>query len=536
MSLSEKTFLQIPLQNSLKFYNEEIVPRLTKKNKVIAISAAVALSLIYFIQDRILKPPRHLRHLPYLSYFGTLKSLWKGESIWDRQHRLHLPLIESENNNGLFLELSKNGWVVQVASPDTAKRVLLKHDMFPKAALSHERKGALSSKFLVGPNIVMLNGQHWKDQRKVANPAFRRSMPVKLFGDLTVEMFKVMEASSEVVNVSDLMERWTLEAIGRAGFGFKFNAISDNGNEWVKTYNSINDGIRDPLFFLFPSLDTTFLWIFPERKRVHREWDKFSNMLSTIIQHKKEMIKNGIKNDALEDNERDLLSLMIESGNEDNSALSDEELMSNLCIFFLAGHDTTANALSFAIHYLAENQDVQEKARQEAISILGDEPCDILPTLEDTKKMTYINQIMKETLRIRGPVAKIVDRIAAEDTVLSDTFIPKGTLLTVNIFDIQHSSTIWNDPDTFNPDRFAEDGERNRSAGEGWSWLPFGNGARQCIGMNFSLNEQRVMLSMLLRKYTWTVPENSKHKGGLITNSVGVIGPIDLDIAFHKRY
>lgn len=103
MSLSEKTFLQIPLQNALKLYNEEIVPRLSKKNKVIAISAAVALSLIYFIQDRILKPPRHLRHLPYLSYFGTLKSMWKGESIWDRQHRLHLPLIESENNNGLFL-------------------------------------------------------------------------------------------------------------------------------------------------------------------------------------------------------------------------------------------------------------------------------------------------------------------------------------------------------------------------------------------------------------------------------------------------
>lgn len=199
--------------------------------------------------------------------------------------------------------------------------------MFPKAALSHERKGTLSSKFLIGPNIVMLNGHHWKDQRKVANPAFRRSMPVKLFGDLTLEMFKVMEASSEVVNVSDLMERWTLEAIGRAGFGFKFNAISDNGNEWVKTYNAINEGIRNPIFFLFPSLDTTFRWMFPERKRVHREWDKFSNMLNTIIQHKKEMIKNGIKNDALEDNERDLLSLMIESGNEDNSALSDEELM-----------------------------------------------------------------------------------------------------------------------------------------------------------------------------------------------------------------
>lgn len=103
ISLTENTFLQAPLQNAIQLYNQEIVPRLTKKNKVIAISAAVALSLVYFIQDRIMKPPRKLRHIPYLSYFDTLKSMWRNESIWDRSHRVHLPEIEAEGSKGLFM-------------------------------------------------------------------------------------------------------------------------------------------------------------------------------------------------------------------------------------------------------------------------------------------------------------------------------------------------------------------------------------------------------------------------------------------------
>ncbi|KAI8059778.1 cytochrome P-450 cyp509A1 [Thamnidium elegans] len=484
-----------------------------------------------------MKPPRKLRHIPYLGYFDTLRSMWRNESIWDRSHRVHLPAIEAKDSKGLFVELSRIGWVLNVCNPEDAKRVLLKHDLFPKAALAEEQEGTLNSKFAMSANIVMLNGAHWKLQRRAANPAFHRSMPIKLFGKLAQELFKTMDSDNQVYNVSDLMERWTLDAIGKAGFGFDFNAIQDKDNEWVHRYSRISVAMRDPLFFMFPTLDTKLRWLFPERQNIHKEMDIFSNMLDKVIAHKKQMIENGVKNAVLEENERDLLDLMIESEKESGGeVMSAEELKNNLCVFFLAGHDTTANALSFAIHYLAENQDIQQKAREEAISILGDEPYDVLPTVEDTKNMTYINQIMKETLRINGPASKVVSRIATEDTTLSGTFIPKGTLLTVNIFDIQHSNTYWKDASTFNPDRFSENGEAARGSGDGNAWLPFGNGARQCIGMNFSLNEQRVLLSMLLRKFTWTTPENSKHKNGLISGGVGVIGPIDLDIAFRKRY
>lgn len=91
--------------------------------------------------------------------------------------------------------------------------------MFPKIDISEERSGTLQSKFTIRPSMAMTSGDQWKRQRNIMNPAFRRSMPVKLFGNLTQEMFRSMENKGNIFTVSDLMERWTLDVIGRAGFG-----------------------------------------------------------------------------------------------------------------------------------------------------------------------------------------------------------------------------------------------------------------------------------------------------------------------------
>lgn len=95
----------------------------------------------------------------------------------------------------------------------------------------------------------------------------------------------------------------------------------------------------------------------------------------------------------------------------------------------------------------------------------------------------------------------MIPRIAAEDTDLSGTFIPKGTAVNVNIFSIHHSSKFWTHGEEFNPDRFAEGGEGDGEHVDGRIWLPFSTGARQCIGMGFSLYEQRVLLSMLCKSF-----------------------------------
>jgi hypothetical protein len=145
---------------------------------------------------------------------------------------------------------------------------------------------------------------------------------------------------------------------------------------------------------------------------------------------------------------------------------------------------------------------------------LGDEPIDVLPNVQQTKEMKYLNQIIKEVIqrdevnemfffnyfdikamRISSPAPEVVPRHVTEDFVLADTFVPKGSKVVPNIFDIHHTEKLWVAPYTFNPDRFNEENEKKSNE----AWVPFAGGGRQCIGMNFSLNEQRVVLSMLCK-------------------------------------
>ncbi|KAI9257781.1 cytochrome P450 [Helicostylum pulchrum] len=528
--------LQQQLKYAMVFYSTHIIPRF-QKNKSIGISAAVIMSLIYLFRERVMKPPKQLRHIPHINFFSVFRSLFTGESFWERAYRVVIPFIDSPKSNGLFLETGRYGWELYVCNPEDAKRVFLKQDLFPKYPVTEGVENTLFTRFITGENIIMSEGAMWKSQRKVANPAFHRSMPVKLFGQLTQEMFVAMESMNEIINITDLMQRWTLDAIGKAGFGFEFNAISDLNSEWVKTYENVSTSIDEPLFFIFPKLDREYVWLFPTRVKAHKEMDKLLSMIDNVIENKRELLLRGeTSNDALEENEKDLLTLMLESENRGEGVMSNLELKGNICAFFLAGHDTTSSTLSFAIHYLAQNQEIQQRAREEAIAILGDEPVDVFPTVEETKQMDYINQIMKETMRINGPIPTVVPRVATEDTELSGTFVPKGTLINVSIFNIHHSEKYWKNSQEFNPDRFSLGGEADTNVQDGISWLPFGYGGRQCIGMNFSLNEQRVLLSMLLRKYSWTTPQNSIHKDRVVSTGMAVIVTYELDIKFKKRY
>lgn len=166
-------------------------------------------------------------------------------------------------------------------------------------------------------------------------------------------------------------------------------------------------------------------------------------------------------------------------------------------LYTLAGHDTTANALSFAIHALARDPDLQQKAREEAISVLGDAPEDVYPTAEDIKQLHFINRVIKENLRFSGPATTGTPRRTVQDTEVAGYYVPKGTPVVVNIYDLHHNPTLWNDPEKFDPSRFVDGGEADQKAGGGIAYAPFFHGQRMCIGMRFSLDEQRVMLSCL---------------------------------------
>ncbi|KAJ8655903.1 hypothetical protein O0I10_008343 [Lichtheimia ornata] len=511
--------------------------RLIQKHRT-SIAAAVALVSTYAIFRSITQVPRQLKHLPHLGFFDYIKAVVAGKSINDIAQELTLPAVK-RSKSGLYVRFDKDGWTVHIVDPLAAKKFLLKTDIFPKTENAIQ-DGQLIRRVIGSRHIVNLNGHEWKTHRKVANPAFHRSMPINIFGRVTEKLFKVMDDESQYgpIEIHNYTTRWTLDALGLAAFDFDFNAVEDKDNEWVSRYNTVMTSAFDIKYLVFPGLDTWLLPFNPSRKQKHAEADKLLGMIDQIILEKRKTLQNKSSTTSeKKDGEKDLLTMMIEAENSGEGVLTNEELRSNVVVFFIAGHDTTANSLATVIYELAVNQDVQAKARQEAIQTLGEAPENIVPTAEEARDMTYINMIIKENLRIHPPAPGIGVRTTQQDTELAGTFIPKGTRVTVDIHEMHHSPDIWSNPEEFKPERFIPGGEADQLAGNGMSWLPFSNGARQCIGMNFSLTEQRVLLPMLLRKYEWHLPDDSIHKKRLNTGGVSLVtSPKDLQIVFKRRY
>ncbi|KAI8139907.1 cytochrome P-450 cyp509A1 [Fennellomyces sp. T-0311] len=497
----------------------------------------VVLGFLYWIYVKITKPPKQLRHLPQASYFGFIKAFFKMQTYDKTAQEITLPAA-LKSKQGLYVIFDVNGWSVHVARPEAAKKIFYKTELFPKKDNGGGRRDTLFYRFAAGPSLPFLNGAHWKSQRMVANPAFHRSMPTELFGGLSKKLFSKIDSDMKSpVDIHNLMMRWTLDAIGLAGFDFDFDAIINPDSIWVTRYESIMGGVFQPFYLAFPTFDLPRWrkW-FPERKRIHQVLDVFLDNMRTIIAAKRETLANEASCSAKKQTEKDLLTLMLEASAEGHGSMSDQELLSNLCAFFAAGHDTTANALSFAIYNLAVNPEIQQKAREEAIRVLGNSPEDIVPTNDQIREMSYINMVIKENMRNNGTAATVISRIPQQDTDLEGVFIPKGTPVVVDIYEIMHNPTVWSDPHKFNPERFVTGGEADQVAKLGMSWVPFGHGSRQCIGMNFSLAEQRVLLPMLLRKYNLSLPDDSVHKEKLVMTGYGILKPKDLHIVLKKRY
>ncbi|KAI8980474.1 cytochrome P450, partial [Pilobolus umbonatus] len=176
------------------------------------------------------------------------------------------------------------------------------------------------------------------------------------------------------------------------------------------------------------------------------------------------------------------------------------------------GHDTTASALTSATGELARNNDIQRKAREEVLRIMGDDPVDKIPTSEQLREMEYLDCIIKEvynknmkfssntfisTLRLCSPAIASAIRLIAKDTILNGVLLPQGHRIQINFLDIHMDSQLWEDPFEYRPERFM-----NKSSVQGkeeLKWLPFGYGPHTCLGMNFSITEQRVFICMLCK-------------------------------------
>ncbi|KXN68749.1 cytochrome P450, partial [Conidiobolus coronatus NRRL 28638] len=227
---------------------------------------------------------------------------------------------------------------------------------------------------------------------------------------------------------------------------------------------------------------------------------------------------------------KDLITAFIESNEkEDEFKLTNDEIRDNISVFILAGHDTTSNTLSSTLYYLARYPEIQEKLRKEVLEALG-HPVELTtPTVDQLKNLPYMDLINKESMRIMTTAANLQRHTAQTHTLSNGVTIPKNTKVFLHLWGLHHSSA-FSKPEEFNPERFSDPhGEESRN------WQPFLTGPRSCIGMTFSLMEQRVTIAMLLQKFEFSIAKSNPDYDKLRISPSGNVRPLDLSLSIKLR-
>lgn len=344
-------------------------------------------------------------------------------------------------------------------------------------------------------NVVSANGEDWHRQRKPMNSAFY-SVDVYLNdfkekASLIIDSIRDTSKSQQgiIPNISKYMQQMTLDVLGKTIFGHEFNSIKGSLDKYLTAYNFIINSMFSVKTLIFGKL-LEMIPGDPVFSKFAHSCDVLDELFYKMIESAKKKLQtpNGSK--------RSMLEFMVQANQDEDQEMTDQELRDNIMVFFLAGHETTSIALSYAIYLLASNPSIQDKLRKEVTMNIGDQEI----TYESVNKCEYLLGFIKESMRVFPPLTNIPQKLATKDTQLGDWFIPKGTRIGIDLYTIHHSKELYGDPENVRPERWSRE-EQAKHKIPASAWLPFSAGSRVCLGNIFSLLEQKVFLIELVRNF-----------------------------------
>jgi cytochrome P450 len=371
-------------------------------------------------------------------------------------------------------------WHMVMHPPAIREMLLDRLEDYPKSVVT---KNLL--KPAIGASLFIAEGAHWRWQRRAAAPVFSHRNVMNLAPVMTAAAERAAEriaaAGLRAVNLLEEMTRATFDVIGDVTFS------GDGGFDRAKVHGAIDHYIskagRIELFDVLGFPD----WVpRPGRMMSGAALNDMKAMADSAIEARIARGAQGIP---------DLLDLLLE-GEDPKSGrkMTTSELRDNLLTFIVAGHETTALTLAWAMYLAAFDQDVQDRARAEAQSVLQGRAC----TGADVEHLPYLRSIIDETLRLY-PAAGLISRTAQKPDNLAGAEIRAGDTVMIPIYALGRNRLLWDDPDSFDPDRFAD-----RKAIDRYAYLPFGDGPRICIGASFALQEAVIILATLLSRFRFT--------------------------------
>jgi cytochrome P450 len=346
----------------------------------------------------------------------------------------------------------------------------------------------------VGQGLFTNEGDSWKRQRKLAQPAFH-TRRIANYADVMVRFAQQTMADwkdGEALNMEHEMSGLTMRIISKTMFDSDLTGDDAQIEQAVKvTLGTVDKRLN--LLVPYPE------WL-PTRS--NREFKQSIRMLDTIIQGYIDQRRQSEAAGNLEDR-ADLLSMLMAAQDEETgSGMSDQQLRDESVTVFGAGHETTSVALTWTWYLLSQYPEVEQKLHEELDRVLAGR----IPTFADLPNLPYTEMIIKESMRLFPP-AWTTTREAARDTTLGGFPIKKGRILMVNIYGIHHDARFFDDPWTFNPERFSPENEKNIQK---YAYFPFGAGPRVCIGNAFAMMEGRLILATMGQRYQFDLPSDQK--------------------------
>lgn len=409
----------------------------------------------------------------FFTFFKKRRSWLDG--LYERSYKMKMGRVKMP---GLDLYV--------VNDPKEVKKIMVdKVREFPKSELLHELL-----KPLLGESIFTTNADTWQKQRDMLDPSFSNMRISKVFtlmseavDDLMIQLNTYPQ--NEVINMDTEMTFVTADIIFRTILSEKLDR-----NDALKVINAFTVFQEETANTAMRTMFKIPQWIsyfFGEKKRI-KAGEEIRQILTNIIKPRYDAVTNSSVGD-----ENDILSTLLQVVDADtNERFTFEEILDQVAMLFLAGHETTASSLTWALYLLSLYPEHQERAFDEIWKISKDEKI----TATDVKKMKHTNNIFKETLRLYPPVGFFV-RESKLNTKIRDKDIKKGVSVVVAPWLIHRHKDFWDNPNGFNPDRYLDPKSIKKD-----SYIPFGMGERVCIGAGFAMQESILILASIIRKYT----------------------------------
>ena len=365
----------------------------------------------------------------------------------------------------------------------TTNPVVIQHvlktnsENYHKSHIQKKRMG-----HFLGKGLLTTEGEAWKTQRRLIQSGFeRKQLEVlsSIMQDSLADSLRDFDRQAHIgpVDIYPLMMKITFAMVGKSLFGAKLKEDD---------INLISEAISTVQEFMVRQTIQPYLnpWF-----TVSGELRKHEEMTARAFG----ILRDYIRWRREEKPGHDLLQILLDARYSDGTSMSDELVVSESMQILVAGHETSSNALSWLLYLLSSRPDCVDRVRDEFDSVLGERHV----SFSVVPKFEFTTQVILEALRLYPPFW-MVDRMALADDRAGDLDIPRGSTVVVFIYGTHHSPRYWENPESFDPERFTKAKEKLYTP---FAHLPFGAGPRGCIGGNYAMLQMLMILSVVLRKY-----------------------------------